>query len=128
LAVVDGDLVVGGDFRRTAGLPAYFLGRWREAMSAVGVTETRTSLRLVVPNPLRPGATLLLANMTSGPVRVDLLDLNGRLVRRLRGDPFTGAIPWDGRDAWQRLLSPGRYFLRMDSKEGHSVRPILAWP
>jgi hypothetical protein len=128
LAECAGDLFAGGDFRRTGNVHAYYLGRWVEPASHVRKPEAEVSLRIIVPNPLRPGAALLMTGRPAERVRIDLLDASGRLVRTLRHDYESGTIWWDGRDARRRLLSPGRYYLRAAGRESRSVRPIVVMP
>ena len=84
-------------------------------------------------------------NPGSGPTRVELslpgtgrepavvvearlIDLQGRLVRRL----YQGSLPrgvktlsWDGRDERGRVLDPGAYFLRLSSPFGISTTRVV---
>lgn len=70
------------------------------------------------PNPFRDGTSIELSlaeGSGSGAVRVDLFDLNGRLVRRLEGvaeGSGSFRIVWDGRDDEGREAPVGAYFAR----------------
>lgn len=68
------------------------------------------------PNPFFPTTTIPFRLAQEAKVRIDVWDLNGRLVRQL----VDGRIPagdhqalWDGRDAQGRALANGTYFYRM---------------
>jgi flagellar hook assembly protein FlgD len=54
-------------------------------------------------------------------VRLDVLDVRGRLARRLL-DTRTGAGPhrlsWDGRDESGREAGAGVYFVRLEVRDG----------
>ncbi|HKW51144.1 MAG TPA: FlgD immunoglobulin-like domain containing protein, partial [Candidatus Eisenbacteria bacterium] len=92
----------------------------------------RVTLR-VTPNPMEGGGEFLVrsewgaggsssgarvaaAGPALGPVRIEIYDVQGRLVRRLL-DATHGAasilrLRWDGRDEQGRKLSSGRYWAR----------------
>ena len=83
------------------------------------------SLRLAGPNPLRPGTSTsvrLALGSLQGVKRyhVRVLDAAGRVVRDLaQGTIAPGGIlnlPWRGDDANGRALSPGLYFLALDTE------------
>jgi hypothetical protein len=77
------------------------------------------------PNPMR-GSTVLVFSLTqAGPVRIEIFDARGRLVRLLTDESLqAGAhrLPWDGRTDdgalapsgihWVRLTAEGRTFVR----------------
>jgi hypothetical protein len=50
------------------------------------------------------------------PARLDVLDVRGRLVRRLASgaaEPGSLRVPWDARDASGRLAAAGVHFARL---------------
>jgi hypothetical protein len=80
-----------------------------------------------VPNPLRSASLIRFGVEESGPVRLEVFDLAGRLVARLAdGDHPAGAyeLRWDGRGRG-RTVSSGVYALRYESPAGVLTRRIL---
>jgi len=86
------------------------------------------SVAEVSPNPLNPQATLTYTTSRSGAVRIDLFDIQGRLVRRLVDDPAMAAGAHeaiiDGRGARGETLPSGVYYIRGTSSEGEFKRLI----
>jgi PKD repeat protein len=76
----------------------------------------------VAPNPLNPEAILSYVTTRSGPVRIDLFNIQGRLVRRLVDDPAMAAgsheAVIDGRGSRGEKLPSGVYYIRGTSSEG----------
>jgi len=76
----------------------------------------------VAPNPVRGSGILTFATTQSGPLRVYLFDVNGKLVRRLADEPSSPPgyhdIVIDGRDDRSRALASGIYLYRVESAEG----------
>jgi hypothetical protein len=77
----------------------------------------RVHLRQNQPNPFNPRTTIKYDLPTSGPVRLSVFDLAGRLVRTL----VDGNMPegshesdWDGRDAAGREVGSGSYLARLE--------------
>lgn len=90
----------------------------------------------VRPNPmslgaLRGGSTIQLAlsNRASlAPVRVDVLDLNGRLVRNVCDTTLpagVASVSWDGRDTLGGRVSAGIYYARLATSEGVHSAPLV---
>lgn len=75
-----------------------------------------TSLGRAHPNPFHPTTTIPFRLGQDAEVRIDVWDLNGRLVRQLvnaRTPAGDHRVVWDGRDAGGRTLTNGTYFYRM---------------
>jgi PKD repeat protein len=76
----------------------------------------------VAPNPLNPSAVLTYTTSRVGFVRIDLFDIQGRLVRTLVDEPALAAgaheATIDGRGARGEKLPSGVYFVRGSSNEG----------
>ncbi len=71
-----------------------------------------------VPNPFNPMTTVSFSLATAGRATVDVLDLQGRVVRTLfAGDLPVGvrALVWDGRDDAGREMASGAYLARLQS-------------
>lgn len=70
---------------------------------------------VVAPNPARRGAVFTLEADRSGPQRLVLLDVRGRLVRVLEDSNAaagTRTFAWDGLDGSGRPAEPGVYLVR----------------
>jgi hypothetical protein len=74
--------------------------------------------RLVVyPNPVRTWAQIVCAGPEGGPLRLEVHDIGGRLVRRLAADfPAKGTrvVWWDGRGDDRREVAAGLYLVSGD--------------
>jgi len=80
----------------------------------------------VRPSVTRAGAELLLASPARAAGAIDLFDVSGRLVRRLGVPAGSSVVPWDGRAAGGRAVSPGVYFLRYaGQRAGGSARVVV---
>ena len=80
------------------------------------------------PNPFSGEATIGFRMAAPGYVRLELLDAGGRLVRRLLDAGVTAGdqrVPWDARDAAGRSVSPGVYFVRLETPHGVEAIRLL---
>lgn len=87
-----------------------------DAASAVGDTPLVFGLSGNHPNPFNPTTRLLFTLPAAGSATVDVLDLQGRVVRTLhRGELPQGptSLAWDGRDDAGRSLASGTYLARL---------------
>jgi hypothetical protein len=89
----------------------------------VQVVQAATfGLTSIAPNPLNPEATLTYTTTKQGPVRIDMFDIQGRLVRRLVDAAAMTAgthdVRIDGRDERGEKLPSGVYYIRGTSSEG----------
>ncbi len=79
------------------------------------------------PNPANPQVTLSFALPQASRVVLDIVDLRGRLVRRLVAEEMVaGRIQrtWDGRDDTGRAVAAGTYLARLVSEGVHTSRKI----
>ncbi|HYQ89713.1 MAG TPA: Ig-like domain-containing protein [Candidatus Binatia bacterium] len=80
------------------------------------------TISAVAPNPLNPEATLTYTTSKQGPVRIDMFDVQGRLVRRLVDASAVTAgvhdVKIDGRGERGEKLPSGVYYIRGTSSEG----------
>ena len=70
------------------------------------------------PNPFNPATTIRFSLTEAGPAIVDVIDLQGRVVRTLhRGELPAGqtGLQWDGRDDVGRQVGSGTYVARVRS-------------
>jgi hypothetical protein len=117
-----------------ATLPAGTSWEALEAIAGVGsataapvpATPASSTLR-VFPNPTRGGTRASFATARPGPAQLDVVDVAGRLVRRLHAEtsgPGGGTIDWNGRDRSGRRVSAGVYFLRLSTGEGAAAAKV----
>ncbi|HTM57262.1 MAG TPA: S8 family serine peptidase [Candidatus Udaeobacter sp.] len=74
-----------------------------------GICGSEARALAIAPNPTRGAARI---EGTAG-AEVVVLDVAGRLVRRVRLDPSSGNGLWDGLDQHGRRVMPGIYLVRM---------------
>ena len=80
------------------------------------------------PNPSRQAATFHYELPQTGPVRVEIFDLNGRHVRLLHsGEQSAGQhmVVWDGLRDKGASVAPGVYFARLTAGEATVERRIV---
>lgn len=82
------------------------------------------------PNPFNPSTTIEFALAKSGPTRLDVFDLNGRLVHTLVSESLTAghhSATWTGQDQTGRPVASGAYFYRLQAADGavQSGRMVL---
>ena len=85
----------------------------------------------VVPNPVVDHATLAFGLPRDGVVRLDVLDLQGRLVQQLANGVFSGGehrIIWNGHTGAAQAAHPGVYFAVLRFSEQTLVRRIVWTP
>lgn len=94
-------------------------GRRILASMTLTVVVRRAPTLSIGPNPINPAGVLRFTTTASGPVRVQIFDVSGRLVRTLMDSnhEYAGAhsMPIDGRDRDGKLLASGAYFIRVES-------------
>jgi|GEM_PF-6790914 len=83
----------------------------------------------VSPNPLNPKSTIYFATTKPGDVKVDMFDLQGRLVRTFQGTTFMAAgsheLAIDGLDQRGAHLASGVYYLKIQSDvDGNETKTI----
>jgi hypothetical protein len=82
----------------------------------------------VWPNPLRADSKLQLVTTRSGPVRVRLFDVHGRLIRELVAERNVGPgkheFPLVMKDRQSNRLESGIYFCRVEAAEGALMRQL----
>jgi len=75
------------------------------------------------PNPSRNGTTISLSAARPTRVVAEIIDVTGRLVRRLETQAEAGAVslPWDGRNANGIAAAPGVYNVRVTTEDGRAT-------
>lgn len=126
----DGSFTQNGPYQSTSGIAPRSIAVWKPLGSS-GVGEeagSRVSAQ-VLPNPFRGTTRITYAMPAAGPVTVELLDVSGRVARRLVDETQTAgehALSWDGTDGAGRALPAGVYFARIRTGSAESsVRVIV---
>jgi hypothetical protein len=111
------------------------LNNGRDEVALPGADETpyipmTTALLQNHPNPFNPTTTITYDVAAAGPVRIDIYDVSGRLVRTLvNGSKDRGryAVEWDGRDTNGAQVTTGVYFSRMSAPgyTSHAKKMVL---
>jgi flagellar hook assembly protein FlgD len=81
----------------------------------------------VWPNPTRASVNIEYALRQTGSAGVSIYDLTGSLVKRwTRSNAGTGdhVIIWNGTDASEHRVSPGIYFVRIETAEGSMSKKL----
>ncbi|MEZ4647349.1 MAG: FlgD immunoglobulin-like domain containing protein [Candidatus Eisenbacteria bacterium] len=95
-----------------------------EASDPAGVddprAEGRVLLQTAAPNPLRGTTTISLSASRTEPVRLDIVDVAGRIVVTLHEGMLEAErheLTWDGMDARGRLVPSGVYWTRLTTAD-----------
>jgi hypothetical protein len=92
-----------------------------------GVVPTVSSLAPNVPNPFNPSTEVRFRVASDGPVKVQIYNLRGRLVRTLVEETRTAgehAVTWNGTDDSGRSVASGSYVVRMIAPDRTDSRHI----
>jgi hypothetical protein len=84
-------------------------------------------IRSVTPNPTAEEAAIEVRLSSAGPLRAELFDTQGRLVRVLRDAPAAAgaqSLTWDGRDARGQRVAAGVYRLRVSAGGREETRAL----
>jgi hypothetical protein len=113
----NGSIYAGGDFATILNTPHSRFAGFFASPDGTDVPAVAPLARdlAVAPNPFRGAVAIRFAMLTHGPAELDVFDLGGRLVRRLRpGELAAGEqrVAWDGRDQSGRDVAPGLYLVR----------------
>ena len=89
-----------------------------QGVSAAGDVPAPVVLGQNFPNPFNPRTTIRFSTSRSGPVKLQVYDLRGRLVRTLVDEsrpsgPYSEV--WDGRDSRGAGSAAGIYFYRLEA-------------
>ena len=103
----------------------------RTQLSAQPTDSAPTPARLALhpghPNPSNPAVRLGFDLPTSGTVRLDVLDVRGRVVRVVVAAALPAgvhAVVWDGRDAAGRDVASGIYVARLQAGNASATRKL----
>lgn len=91
-------------------------------------TPRMVSAPHVLPNPARGPCNITFDRASSGPVRITILDVSGRVVRTLLdGSVSAGAhsVSWDGRNASGMRLADGVYVARVEGRHDATTQKVV---
>jgi hypothetical protein len=112
---LEGNLFTGGSFCTTID----------HTVKAGGGGNHAASIR---PNPLNPSAVLTFSTTKAGAAKVQLFDMQGRLIKTLLDERSAVAgyhdVRIDGRDATGNRLASGVYYVKIQSVEGAESKAI----
>jgi hypothetical protein len=132
LMVSGSTVYAGGTFTSIGGWPQSRIAAISADAGTVSVGDdfapiTRSELGLVGPNPTMGGLQIQYAVVRGGPVRLDVIDVAGRVVTTLADrvqSPGRYVTTWDGRDGDRRVPS-GIYLLRLTAPDHTTVRKFV---
>jgi hypothetical protein len=113
----EGEMWAIDDINLFAGNPVGLLGEGHRTASESGDISPWT-LRSF-PNPFNPNVTIEFALPENADYSIEVYDLKGRLVRRLRDgklDGHTGSVTWNATDESNQPVASGIYFIRLSSQ------------
>jgi hypothetical protein len=94
----------------------------------VGFVPTEFALKQNMPNPFS-GTTVVIFDVCKlTDVKINVYDVNGRLVVNLVDEVLTAArynIGWDGRDTRGHAVTSGVYFLKMDAGSWSATKRVV---
>jgi hypothetical protein len=83
------------------------------------------------PSPMASRMSMSLGLPRDMNLTVDVVDAQGRLLRRLNDGVATAGwltLSWDGRDAQGRQAAAGMYFIRVRTPAGERIRRLALLP
>ncbi|MDM7991976.1 MAG: FlgD immunoglobulin-like domain containing protein [Candidatus Fermentibacter sp.] len=121
IAVNGSDVYAGGRFTQAGGNPADYVARWEPDTTGIEpFPEMESSALHASPNPKASGIELSFRSTGPSPLKLDIFDAAGHLVRTQE----LGTLPmgsqahyWDGLDGNGSALAQGVYFLRLSSAD-----------
>lgn len=130
LVHVDDEMVMGGSFNEEGDISeplGYVVGE-PYTPTTVEDLPRAAALYLPTPNPFNPQTSIGFSLSVAGPCRLDIYDLEGRLVRTLwQGDRAAGehAVTWNGLDRSDRTVPSGVYMARLSTAYGVLGRKLV---
>jgi hypothetical protein len=100
---------------------------WVDVPASETVPATPRIAR-IAPSPTSGSATIRFAVPAGGRVSLAVIDVRGRLVRRLEGGEVPRgwhSIEWDGNSGAGSAAPSGIYFVRLDAMGAHAMERIV---
>ncbi len=120
--------VVGYSYSEDAGMDQIVLAYDHSPTIGAGDVPSFAVSLQAAPNPFNPAVTLTADLERELPVRLEVRDLRGRLVRMLADGPRAAGLHrwrWDGRDEAGRLLPSGIYLARLSAGGATRVTKLV---
>lgn len=111
----------------TSDAPFRILARFTDVQDELPTVVTRR-LEQNQPNPFNPSTTISYTLTRAEPVRLQIFDLSGRLVRTLVDEwtvEGTHAVIWHGLDASGRQAASGIYLYRIQTPSFVETRSMV---
>jgi hypothetical protein len=92
------------------------------------ILPERYALHQNAPNPFNPTTIIGFDMLDSGPVRLSVFDVSGRLVRTLVDERMPAArhqILWDGRDDRGLSVASGVYLYRLETRSFRATKKMI---
>lgn len=105
-----------------------FLGIISPVEEELPLPSANAVIASIYPNPFNPTTNIELVMPQAGPVRVEVYNLEGKLVRTLINETRPAGefnLTWSGLDDRGRRVSSGSYFCRMQSGDVSDTRKLL---
>ena len=80
------------------------------------------------PNPFNPETTIRFSTAQAGPVRIDIYNTRGQIVKTLVNDQREAgnhSVVWNGTDNNGRITSSGIYYYKMQAGSYSSTRKMI---
>ena len=87
-----------------------------------------TALQKNYPNPFNPETTIHYSLREAGPVKIEVYNIKGQLVRYLVNELKNAGnytVIWNGKDEQGKNVSSGIYFYRMQTKNYSSTQKMM---
>ncbi|MEN6445943.1 MAG: C25 family cysteine peptidase [Candidatus Cloacimonas sp.] len=94
----------------------------------VNVIPIVTALHRNYPNPFNPETSIKYSLSVAGPVKLDIYNIKGQLVRRMVDEHKTAGnytVVWNGKDEQGKNVSSGIYFYRMQTTNYSSTHKMM---
>ncbi len=92
------------------------------------VPALSTRLEGNYPNPFNPSTTIHYSLKEAGPVRIEIFNLRGQMIRSLVNESKASGshkVMWDGKDKRGNTMSSGIYFFRMEAGKHSETRKMI---
>lgn len=125
---VDRTVAGGTDYVYTLVVLSQQTGETVSAPVPVRTNVLELELEQNVPNPFNPATSISFVLPATSPVRLDIYDVRGRLVRTLVDEYRPSGrvtVNWDGRDAYGQQVASGAYFYRLVTSERTLTRKMV---
>ncbi len=127
ISAKDGNVVVGGGFTMSGVVASSHFGVWVDP--AVGVDHVPVPLVLSAwPNPFNPTTVLSFETAQPGLIRLEIMDLRGRLIRTLIDADIPSGLHkkiWNGTDTADRIVESGVYFARLSTQRDQRTLKLI---